>query len=150
VGKTTLLEKLIPELKQRGYRVATIKHHGHPGMEIDQPGKDSWRHAQAGSDLAIVVSPDRMASIRRLDREPRLDELAADIRDVDIILTEGYKWADKPKIEVVRGARGAAPMCPIDDLMAVVSDLALQLGSVPCLGLEDVAGLADLIEGRLL
>lgn len=149
-GKTTLLEKLIPELKRRGYRVASIKHHSHPGLEIDQPGKDSWRHAQAGSDHVILVAPDRVAAIRRVDREPSLDEIAATIHDVDIILTEGYKSADKPKIEVVRGARGERPICPLRDLLAVVSDLALSLGGVPCLGLDDVADLADLIESRFL
>ena len=66
VGKTTLLEKLIPELKRRGYRVATVKHHSRPGFEIDRPGKDTWRHAQAGSDHVIIAAPDRVASIRRL------------------------------------------------------------------------------------
>lgn len=60
-GKTTLLEKLIPELKRRGYRVATIKHHSHPGFEIDVPGKDTWRHAQAGSDHVIISAPDKVA-----------------------------------------------------------------------------------------
>ena len=58
-GKTTLVEKIIAELKRRNYRVATIKHHSHPGFEIDHPGKDSWRHAQAGSDHAVVAAPDK-------------------------------------------------------------------------------------------
>ena len=89
-GKTTLLEKLIAELKRRGYRVATIKHHSHPGFEIDQPGKDTWRHAQAGSDHVIIAAPDKIASIRRLSRPLTLDEIAAEIREVDIILTEGF------------------------------------------------------------
>ena len=111
VGKTTLLEKLIPELKRRGYRVATVKHHAHPGFEIDQPGKDTWRHAQAGSDHVIIAAPDKVASIRRVDREPTLDEITAGITDVDIILAEGYKWADYLKIEVVRCVRSQAPIC---------------------------------------
>ena len=71
-GKTTLLEKLIAELKRRGYRVATIKHHAHPGFEIDQPGKDTWRHAQAGSDHVVIAAPDKIASIRRLERDNQL------------------------------------------------------------------------------
>ncbi|MCU0489929.1 MAG: molybdopterin-guanine dinucleotide biosynthesis protein B, partial [Anaerolineales bacterium] len=62
-GKTTLLEKLIPELRQRGYRVATIKHHAHAGFEIDQPGKDTWRHAQAGSQVVVITAPDKLALI---------------------------------------------------------------------------------------
>jgi molybdopterin-guanine dinucleotide biosynthesis protein B len=158
-GKTTLLEKLIPELKRRGFRVATIKHHGHPpgswpqgqpGLEIDQPGKDSWRHAQAGSDHVVLVGPDKVASIRRVDREPTLDEIAAAIRDVDIILAEGYKWAEKPKVEVVRAARGTGPVCPPEELLAVVSDAAAPVRGVPRFDLDDVSGLADLIENRFL
>lgn len=148
-GKTTLLEKLIPELKRRGYRVATIKHHAHPGFEIDQPGKDTWRHARAGSDHVVIAAPDRVASIRRVDREPTLDEIAAGISDVDIILTEGYKRAAKPKIEVIRAARNPEPICTPEELLAIVSDVAIPF-DVPCFGLEEVGGLADLIEMRFL
>ncbi len=149
VGKTTLLEKLIPELKGRGYRVATVKHHAHAGFEIDQPGKDTWRHAQAGSDHVVIAAPDKVASIRRVEREPTLDEIAATIEDVDIILTEGYKHTDKPKIEVVRAARGTLPICAPEELLAVVSDVAVTF-DVPRFDLDDVVGLADLVEARLL
>lgn len=149
VGKTTLLEKLIPELKRRGYRVATIKHHVHPGLEVDRPGKDTWRHAQAGSDHVLIAAPDKVASIRRVARELTLDEVAATVRDVDIVLTEGYKRAGKPQVEVVRAARSRTPICEPERLVAVVSDVELSLG-VPLFGLEDVAGLADLLEGRFL
>jgi len=149
VGKTTLLEKLIPELKRRGYRVATVKHHAHPGFEIDRPGKDSWRHAQAGSDHVVIAAPDKVASIRRVDREPTLDEIAATITDVDIILTEGYKRTDKPKIEVIRAARSPEPICVPDELVAVVSDVDPPF-DVPRFDLDDVSGLADLIEERFL
>ena len=149
-GKTTLLEKLIPELKRRGYRVATIKHHVHPGFEIDQPGKDSWRHAQAGSDHVFLVASDKVASIRCLDRELTLDEIAATIYDVDIILAEGYKWEAKPKIEVLRAARSSELVSPPEYLLAVVSDLASPVGDVPRFELDDVPGLADLIESHFL
>lgn len=148
-GKTTLLEKLIPELKRRGYRVATIKHHSHPGFDIDQPGKDTWRHAQAGSDHVIIAAPDKVASIRPVEREPTLDELVAAITGVDIVLTEGYKRANKPKIEVVRAERGAGPICPMEELLAVAADAPLSL-PVPCFDWNDAAGLADLIEARFL
>jgi molybdopterin-guanine dinucleotide biosynthesis protein B len=144
-----LLEKLIPELKRRGYRVATVKHHVHPGFEIDQPGKDTWRHAQAGSDHVIIAAPDKVASIRRVDREPTLDEIAAGITDVDIILTEGYKRAGKPKVEVVRSDRSREPICTPDELLGLATDTQLDL-DVPQFGLDDVAGLVDLIEQRLL
>ncbi|HBY97321.1 MAG TPA: molybdopterin-guanine dinucleotide biosynthesis protein B [Chloroflexi bacterium] len=149
VGKTTLLEKLIPELKRRGYRVATVKHHTHPGFDIDQPGKDTWRHALAGSDHVVIAAPDKVASIRRVDREPTLDEIAAGIGDVDIILTEGYKRAGKPKIEVVRSARSREPICAPDELIALATDVRLDL-DVPQFDLDDAAGLVDLIERRFL
>ena len=106
-GKTTLLEKLIPELKRRGYRVATIKHDAHQ-FEIDHPGKDSYRHFHAGSDWTLIGSPAQLASVRRLERELTLDEIAADISGVDIILTEGYKRETKRRIEVSRRERSAA------------------------------------------
>jgi len=144
-GKTTLLEKLIRELKRRNYRVATVKHHYHPGFEIDRPGKDTWRHAQAGSDHVVIAAPDKVASIRRVEREPTLDEIAAGIRDVDVILTEGYKRTGKLRIEVVRTARSAEPICTQDELLALVTDAAVSF-DVPWFGLDDAAGLADLIE----
>jgi molybdopterin-guanine dinucleotide biosynthesis protein B len=151
-GKTTLLEKLIPELKRRDYRVATIKHHVHRGgLEFDRPGKDSWRHAQAGADHVTLVAPGGVASVRRVDREPTLDEVAAAIHDVDIILVEGYKWAARPKIEVVRAASGGAtPVSAPEELLAIVSDLPLLLADVPRFDLDDAPGLADLIETRFL
>jgi molybdopterin-guanine dinucleotide biosynthesis protein B len=149
VGKTTLLEKLIPELKRRGYRVGTVKHHAHAGFEIDQPGKDTWRHARAGSDHVVISAPDKVASIRRVEREPTLDEIAATIEDVDIILTEGYKHTDKPKIEVVRAVLGTQPICTPEELLAVASNVDTPF-DVPRFDLDDAIGLADLIEARWL
>lgn len=149
VGKTTLLEKLIPELKRRGYRVATVKHHAHPGFDIDQPGKDTWRHALAGSDHVVIAAPDKVASIRRVDREPTLDEIAAGIHDVDIILTEGYKRTGKLKIEVIRSALSRESICTAQELIAIASDVRLGL-DVPQFDLDDAAGLVDLIEQRFL
>jgi len=186
VGKTTLLEKLIPMLKRRGYRVATIKHHGHlpestpqgpapglasqrqvpgsappgqapgltsrgqAGIEINRPGKDSWRHTQAGSDHVVLVSPDKVTSIRRVDREPSLDEIAATILDVDIILVEGYKQTPKPKIAVVRAAQGTELVCNPEELLAVVSDVELPPGDIPHFKPDDVPNVADLIAARFL
>lgn len=149
-GRTTLLEKLIPELKRRGYRVATVKHHAHRDFEVDQPGKDTWRHAQAGSEQVIIAAPDRVAAICYVDHGLTLDEVASTlVRDVDIILTEGYRRAEKPKIEVVRAARCPEPVCEPQELLAVVSDVSLPFG-VPRFGLDDAVGLADLIEARFL
>ena len=150
VGRTTLLEKLIPELKRRGYRVATIKHHAHPGFEVDKPGKDTWRHAQAGSDQVVIAAPDRVAAIRYVAHALTLDEIATTlIQDVDIILTEGYRRARKPQIEVLRAARGTEPICDPDDLFAIASDVPLSL-NVPRFDLDDAIGLVDLIEARFL
>lgn len=144
VGKTTLLEKLIPALKRRGYRVATVKHHSHPGFEIDRPGKDTWRHAQAGSDHVVIAAPDKVASIRRVEREPTLEEIAATITDVDFILTEGYKRSGYPKIEVVRAAHNPEPICTPEELLALATDAPIAF-DVPQFGLEDAEGLAGLI-----
>lgn len=99
-GKTTLIEESICELKKRGYRVAVIKH-AHHGFEIDQPGKDSWRFAQAGSDVVLISSPEKVAILERVSEERWLPQHLAMIGDkVDIVLVEGYKWASKVKIEV--------------------------------------------------
>jgi molybdopterin-guanine dinucleotide biosynthesis protein B len=147
-GKTTLLEGLIRELKRRGYRVGTIKHDAH-SFEIDRPGTDTWRHAQAGSDHVVISSPQRVASIRRVEREQRLDELAAGMADVDIVLTEGYRRGSAPKIEVSRRERSGTLLCQPDELIALASDQPFDL-SVPQYDLSDFQGLADLIEARFL
>ena len=152
VGKTTLLEKLIRELKRRGLRIATIKHDRH-GFEIDRPGKDTWRHAQAGSDVVAIASPDRVAVIARTGQELSLDEIVAHLPvRVDIVLTEGYKYGDKPKIEVSRSACGGELLCGggEDGLLALATDQAHPEVRVPQYGLDDVVGLADLLEVRLL
>jgi molybdopterin-guanine dinucleotide biosynthesis protein B len=149
VGKTTLLEKLIPELKRRGYRLATIKRHSHPGAEIDQPGKDTWRHSRAGSDLVILAAPDKIASIRLLERELSLDEIAAGIQDVDLILTEGFKRAGKPAVEVVRAEVGLDLICAPPQLVAVATDAPLKAG-VPQFDLNDAAAIADFLETHFL
>ena len=148
-GKTTVLEKLIVELKSRNYKLATIKHHSHRGFEIDQPGKDSWRFAQAGSDHVIIASPDKIASYRKVERELSLDEIVEGVSGVDIILVEGYKQAEKPSLEVVRAANGRELVGSQEQRFAVVADFPLDLG-IPQFGLEDVRGIADLIETRFL
>ena len=147
-GKTTLLESLIPELKRRGCRVGTIKHDSH-GFEIDRPGTDTWRHAQAGSDHVVISSPQRVASVRRVDREQRLGELASRMTDVDIILTEGYRRGAAPKSEVSRRTRSTTLLCQPDELLAVASDQPFEI-DVPQYDLDDARGLVDLIVARFL
>ncbi len=149
-GKTTLLVQVIAELTRRGYHVATIKHHSHAAdFQVDQPGKDSWRHAQAGSRHAVVAAPGKMASVRILDRDLSLEEVAAGISDVDVILVEGYKQAEVPTVDVVRAANGPDVVGRPAYRIALVTDMDLDLG-VPRYSLDDAGGVADLIEARFL
>jgi molybdopterin-guanine dinucleotide biosynthesis protein MobB len=145
-GKTTLLEKLIPVLRQKGYRVGTLKHHSHPGFEVDQPGKDSWRHAQAGSQQVVIAAPDKIASYRFIEAELSLDDVLGEFRDVDIILVEGYKQAKKPSIEIVRAERGIELIGSIEQWIAVATDTQLDV-PVPQFDLDDSIGIVSLLEG---
>jgi molybdopterin-guanine dinucleotide biosynthesis protein B len=149
VGKTTLIVKLIAELKRRGYRVGTIKHHSHSGFEIDQSGKDSWRHAQAGSVHVAIAAPDKIASYRHLDHELTLDEVASDFNDVDIILTEGYRQAGKPTLEIVRSETGLVFIGDPTQRFAVASDVPIET-AVPLFGLDDAVQMVNLIEELFL
>ena len=149
VGKTTFLEKLIPELVRRGYRVGTIKHDVH-GFELDTPGKDTWRHAQAGSRAVTISGPNKVAVLLSVERELPLDEVAGLIEgQVDLILTEGYKREGKLKIEVSRAERGTELLCTAEELLCLVTDGEHSL-PVPQLGLDDAAGVADHIEEKVL
>ncbi len=143
VGKTTFLVKLIEELKGRGYRVGTIKHYQHE-FEIDQPGKDSWRHAQAGSDVSVIAAPHKVALVQKLDQELPLARVLALMLPTDIVLTEGYKGADRPKIEVFRKAHSDQLVSRPEELIAIVTDQPFDL-PVPQFALDDAAGVADLI-----
>jgi len=149
VGKTTFLEKLLPELAGRGHRVGVVKHDVH-GFELDQPGKDTWRLRQAGAQRVALSSPRQFALLGRVDHEIDLDTLAERyLGDVDIVLVEGYKRSKKPKIEVCRAARSGALLCTVEELAAVISDLRLDL-PCPQFDLDDAAGVADLLEARFL
>lgn len=149
-GKTTFLEKLVPELTARGFRVGTIKHDVH-GFDIDHEGKDSWRHKQAGAAAVVISSPTKLAVVKDVGRERTIDELTRTYLDgVDIVLTEGYKKENKPKIEVFRSGVHHTPLCQDDDhLIAMVCDTRAAC-KAPCFGLNDVSGVADLLEKTLL
>jgi molybdopterin-guanine dinucleotide biosynthesis protein B len=144
VGKTTALERLVRELKRRGYRVGTVKHDAHD-FEVDQPGKDSWRHARAGSDIVVISGPRRMALIRQIDNEMTLDQVVGLMAEVDIVITEGYKRGDKPKIEVTRLERGTELLCRADELIGIMTDYPVDM-PVPQFALDDAAGVANLLE----
>jgi molybdopterin-guanine dinucleotide biosynthesis protein B len=149
-GKTTLIEKLIPLLKARGYKVGTVKHDVH-GFEMDREGKDTYRHFHAGADGVLISSPNKMALIKRVYETSNLDELVAQFHpDMDIIITEGFKRLDKPKIEVFRSTVHSQPLCTAaDNRVAIASDIPLEV-DCPRFDINDVEAVADFIEERFL
>jgi molybdopterin-guanine dinucleotide biosynthesis protein B len=150
-GKTTLLEKLIRELTGRGRWIGTIKHHFHGPVEVDVPGKDSWRHKRAGARVVALSGPETCFVLRDTPG-PLPPEVIAHqaLFEVDLILTEGFKSGPMPKIEVNRAAQDLPLLCGREDhLVAVVTDRDLAL-SVPRFGLEEVGPLADFVEREFL
>jgi molybdopterin-guanine dinucleotide biosynthesis protein MobB len=153
-GKTTLLEKLIAELKRRGYKVGAVKHDAH-SFSIDHEGKDSWRLTEAGADTMLITSPEKIAMVKQnRGVEPSLtDTIAEFCDDLDIVLTEGFKRSSMPKIEVHRRARSEKLLCRGEEkdpsLFAVASDSSLEL-DVPVYDINDAGGLADLIIEKFL
>jgi molybdopterin-guanine dinucleotide biosynthesis protein MobB len=163
-GKTTLIEKLVAELKARGFRTAVIKHDAHE-FDIDHEGKDSWRFTRAGADVTVVASESKAAVME--NRPVSLDALLGMITDVDVILTEGYKSGAWPKIAMMRSATGKPLPIPADECFAVVTDAEEYLASgemgastdtrassetgasaetpTPRFALDDARGLANLI-----
>ena len=149
-GKTTLIEKLVPELCRRGYRVATVKH-ALSGFEIDREGKDSWRHKKAGAYKTILISPTEMALMQVLRREYSVEELIdLYIKDADVILLEGHKNNPYPKIEVLRKNVEPIPRDGKEDQwIAVVGDEKQDIG-IPHFHVDEIQKLADLLEERYL
>lgn len=154
-GKTTLLEKLIAEMKHRGYKVGAVKHDAH-SFSIDHEGKDSWRLTQAGADTMLITSPDKLAMVNQYqtDKEPTLTETVATYcKDVDIVLTEGFKRSTMPKIEVHRQERSEKLLCRDEEydptLIAVASNSPLEV-DVPLFDINDAGGLCDLIIKKYL
>ena len=147
-GKTTLIEKLVPALRRKGYRVGTVKHDTH-GFDIDHQGKDSWRHKQAGADAVVISFSRKISLIKDVAEEMSLDQIVTQLfSDMDIVITEGYKRAGKPQIEVFRSAAHSMPLYSKEEkntLVAVMSDVPLDLG-VPQFDINDIMALADFIE----
>lgn len=143
-GKTTLIERVIPELVRAGYRVATVKHAGH-GFDLDTEGKDSWRHKRAGAGAVIVMSRGSLAMFSDVPEEMKVEEVRDRFLDssYDLIIAEGWKSEGYPKIVVVREQAGEVPFSP-DGLLAVVSDKPINV-SVPVFDLDDIAGVAAVI-----
>ena len=143
-GKTTLIEKLIRELKSRGLRLAVIKHDGHK-FEIDHEGKDSWRFAQAGAEITMISSAEKTAYIEQGDLS--LEQLLGMVHNVDLILVEGYKNKDLPQIGIARAETGKGFTAEPEHFIALVSDMELET-DIPCFGLNDINAIADFILER--
>ena len=149
-GKTTLLTALIPLLAARGLSVSTIKH-AHHDVDLDQPGKDSWRHRAAGAHEVLMATSRRWALLHEnTGEEPDLAALAARLAPVDLVLVEGFKASSHPKIEVHRPALGRPPIWPKRaDIVAVAADMALPQCDRPCLDLADPTAIAAWIAARI-
>lgn len=143
-GKTTLMEKVIREIVRRGYKVGAVKSDCH-GFEMDVPGKDSWRFAQAGARATAIVGPDQYALVQKTSQKKNLDEVVGLMEDIDIALVEGFKLTGKPKIEVVRRDKGTNIVSPAEELLAVVTDVTDVYFPVPTFGLDDYEMIADFI-----
>ena len=149
-GKTTLVTRLVPELTGRGLAVSTVKH-AHHSFDIDQPGKDSYEHRAAGATEVLVSSESRWALMHehRGAPEPTLEDLAARMAPVDLLLVEGFKSETYDKLEVHRPALGKKLLAPDDArIVAVACDGALGDLSLPVFDLDDVAAIADFIVAK--
>jgi molybdopterin molybdotransferase/molybdopterin-guanine dinucleotide biosynthesis protein B len=146
-GKTTLVERLVAEISGRGFSVSTVKHTHHK-VDVDQKGKDSWRHRQAGARQVILSSSARWAIMTELKGAPEapLGELLGHLAPVDLVIVEGYKRDDHPKVEAWRAATGQ-PLIGLDDptIRVIASSDRPQGVSQPVIGLDDVAAIADFI-----
>jgi len=154
-GKTVLMEQLITEFKKRGYKVAAVKH-SHGEMDIDHPGKDSWKFSQAGSDVVCISSPDKLAFIKNLDRELNINEIMPIIGPgFDLVLAEGFKRSKIRKIEVHRKELGDDLLCSLEELSALVTDASLETltgdgRKPPVFRWGDTVAIADFIEKNLV
>jgi molybdopterin-guanine dinucleotide biosynthesis adapter protein len=146
-GKTTLIERLVPALRQRGLRVSTIKHTHHHGIELDTPGKDSHRHRLAGAEEVIVASDSGWARLAASTRPASLEHLLGELRPVDVVLVEGFKQlAGLRRVEVFRGA--GTPLALQDPGIAAVAappDVALAGYSGRRLPLDDIPAIVEFL-----
>jgi molybdopterin-guanine dinucleotide biosynthesis protein len=147
-GKTTLIEKVVPELVKLGLRVGTVKHDAH-SFEIDHPGKDSWRHGQAGAHAYVIASPERLAYIAKLDGEmPLADIVRRYFAGFDLVIAEGYKATAPHRVEIFRaGAGHTSPLCAPGEALALVTDTTRTHDHL--FGLDDGAALAQFLAVRL-
>lgn len=145
-GKTTLLEELIPVLHARGYRVGVVKHTSRADVETDIAGTDTRRLWDARAEHVAFAAADRVVHTHRQAFPPRLEETLSGVRDVDLIIVEGYKHSALPKVEVVRAARDPQLIADVVNRIACVTDVGDLSCDVPRFGFDDIAPLADFIE----
>jgi len=151
-GKTTLVTSVIPVLVKRGLKVSTVKH-AHHGFDIDQPGKDSWLHREAGASEVAVVSSRRWAIVHELgdEPEPPFADLLAKLSPVDLVIVEGFKRHSHPKLEIYRAAVGKPLLHPDDDcIVAIATDVPLREAQVPVLMLDDIESIANVLQAEAL
>src|SRR6476469_3350463 len=145
-GKTTLLTRAIPQLRKQGLRVSVIKH-AHHAFDVDVPGKDSWKHREAGAAEVLVSSSQRWALMHELRgaREPRLPELLAKMSRVDLVVVEGFKREPHRKIEVHRAANAKPLLFPDDpDVVGIATDVAVET-TLPTAPLDDIEAVAAMM-----
>lgn len=149
-GKTTLTERLVAHFTASGLTVSTIKH-AHHDTDVDQPGRDSYRHRAAGASEVIVASPNRWALMHELRGadEPPFEDLLAHLSPVDLVLVEGYKRGPHPKIETHRATTGRDLMAPENNIRAVASDVALPDLGLPVFDLNDIDAIAAYIRAQV-
>jgi molybdopterin-guanine dinucleotide biosynthesis protein B len=148
-GKTTFIEKLIPELRCRGYKIGVIKH-SHHAVDIDREGKDSWKYQKAGAETVMVASSGKLAMVKTSSDEIPLEEVLTYFSDMDLVITEGYKKENKPKIEIFRKEKHKQPACSKkDNLIAMVTDSNLST-DVPVFKTDEIKTVADFIEDKFL
>ena len=144
-GKTTVIEKVIPALISRGYKIGTIKHHVHH-FEMDKPGKDTWRHKQAGAHTVALSSPTSLGIIKDVTGDSSIEDLASHyFSDMDLVLTEGYKTGPMPKIEVFRKEISPSPLDNRDDTWAAFVTDTLLDSDLPQFSGQDITGLASFL-----
>lgn len=154
-GKTRLIEGIVSELKRREYTVGTIKHGVHHDIQlkdIDSEGTDTYRHYQAGVETVVLAAPEILALFKKIEKPQTIDQIRrVYLSELDIILTEGFKQEDKPKIEVVRSEISGELLChpSEDNLVAIVSDKKFAL-DIPCFELNDYTGITDFLEKEFI
>ncbi|GAA0078625.1 molybdopterin-guanine dinucleotide biosynthesis protein B [Clostridium sp. CTA-5] len=144
VGKTTLIEGLIKELKKRKYSVGTIKHDIH-GFDIDKKGKDTYRHRKAGADEVIISSKNRLAIIKELKEEINLEDIIEMMKDKDVILVEGYKNSNLKKIEVYRYGYSTNVITESENLICIATDFINEDGKYLQINKDHYSEIADII-----